>query len=179
MNKEKIIELVKTLNNNNYKDVFGAILIFEKLDYLQDLQDIDDKDIEYLEEVYNKFMDSPTITGLLNDELKEIIEEEEEDYKMIFDIEKFNDLMQESDILALEYLEPFIPKDLVDKYNAITQLNYTLTLFESGLLKGSIYDIYIDNRADLFRELGLVSIVTGNGNEYMQSKVILESEDKQ
>lgn len=69
MNKEKIIELVKTLNNNNYKDVFGAILIFEKLDYLQDLQDIDDKDIEYLEEVYNKFMDSPTITGLLNEEL--------------------------------------------------------------------------------------------------------------
>ena len=46
MNKEKIIELVKTLNNNDYKDVFGAILIFEKLDYLQDLQDIDDKDIE-------------------------------------------------------------------------------------------------------------------------------------
>lgn len=77
MNKEKIIELVKTLNNNNYKDVFGAILIFEKLDYLQDLQDIDDKDIEYLEEVYNKFMDSPTITGLLNDELKEFLESEE------------------------------------------------------------------------------------------------------
>lgn len=77
MNKEKIIELVKTLNNNNYKDVFGSILIFEKLDYLQDLQDIDDKDIEYLEEVYNKFMDSPTITGLLNEELKEFLESEE------------------------------------------------------------------------------------------------------
>lgn len=77
MNREKIIELVKTLNNNNYKDVFGAILIFEKLDYLQDLQDIDDKDIEYLEEVYNKFMDSPTITGLLNEELKEFLESEE------------------------------------------------------------------------------------------------------
>ena len=77
MNKEKIIELVKTLNNNNYKDVFGSILIFEKLDYLQDLQDIDDKDIEYLEKVYNKFMDSPTITGLLNEELKEFLESEE------------------------------------------------------------------------------------------------------
>lgn len=77
MNKEKIIELVKTLNNNNYKDVFGAILIFEKLDYLQDLQDIDDKDIEYIEEVYNKFIDSPTITGLLNEELKEFLESEE------------------------------------------------------------------------------------------------------
>lgn len=95
---------------------------------------------------------------------------------MIFDIEKFNNLMQESDILALGYLEPFIPKDLVDKYNAITQLKYTLTLFESGLLKGSIYDIYIDNRAELFRELGLDIIITGNESKFMQSKTILERE---
>ena len=80
MNKEKIIELVKTLNNNNYKDVFAAIVIFEKLEYLHDLQDIDDKDINMLEEIYDRFMESSTITGLLNDELKEIIEEEEEDY---------------------------------------------------------------------------------------------------
>lgn len=95
---------------------------------------------------------------------------------MIFDIEKFNNLMQESDILALGYLEPFIPKSLIDKYNAITQLNYTLTLFESGLLKGNIYDIYIDNRDNLFRELGLTVIVTGNDSEFMQSKAILERE---
>lgn len=80
MNKEKIIELVKTLNNNDYKDVFGAIVIFEKLEYLHDLQDIDDKDINMLEEIYDRFMESATITGLLNDDLKEIIEEEEEDY---------------------------------------------------------------------------------------------------
>ena len=95
---------------------------------------------------------------------------------MIFDIEKFNSLMQESDILALGYLEPFIPKDLVDKYNAMTQLNYTLALFESGLLKGNIYDIYIDNRNELFRELGLDIIITGNESKFMQSKAILERE---
>lgn len=95
---------------------------------------------------------------------------------MIFDIEKFNNLIQEGDILALGYLEPFIPKDLVDKYNAITQLNYTLTLFESGLLKGNIYDIYIDNRNELFRELGLDIIITGNESKFMQSKAILERE---
>lgn len=80
MNKEKIIELVKTLKSNNYKDIFAAIVIFEKLEYLHDLQDIDDKDINMLEEIYDRFMESSTITGLLNDELKEIIEEEEEDY---------------------------------------------------------------------------------------------------
>lgn len=95
---------------------------------------------------------------------------------MIFDIEKFNNLMQESDILALGYLEPFIPKSLIDKYNAITQLNYTLALFESGLLKGNIYDIYIDNRNELFRELGLDIIITGNESKFMQSKAILERE---
>lgn len=95
---------------------------------------------------------------------------------MIFDIEKFNNLIQEGDILALGYLEPFIPKSLIDKYNAITQLNYTLTLFESGLLKGNIYDIYIDNRDELFRELGLDIIITGNESKFMQSKAILESE---
>lgn len=95
---------------------------------------------------------------------------------MIFDIEKFNNLMKEGDILALAYLEPFIPKNLVDKYNAITQLNYTLTLFESGLLKGNIYDIYIDNRDNLFRELGLDIIITGNESKFMQSKAILERE---
>lgn len=95
---------------------------------------------------------------------------------MIFDIEKFNNLMQEGGILALEYLEPFIPKNLVDKYNAITQLNYTLTLFKSGLLKGNIHNIYIDNRDNLFRELGLNIIITGNESKFMQSKAILERE---
>lgn len=95
---------------------------------------------------------------------------------MIFDIEKFNNLMQESDILALEYLETFIPKSLVDKYNAITQLNYTLILFENGTLEGNIYDIYVDNRDNLFRELGLDIIITGNENKFMQSKAILERE---
>ena len=78
MNKEKIIELVKTLNNSDYKDVFGALIVYEKMDYLQDLQDFNDRDIEYLEKVYDKFMDSPTISGLLNEDLKEILEESEE-----------------------------------------------------------------------------------------------------
>lgn len=78
MNKNKIIELVKILKNSDYKDVFGALIVFEKLDYLQDLQDFNDGDIEYLEKIYNKSMDSHTISGLLNEELKEILEESEE-----------------------------------------------------------------------------------------------------
>lgn len=93
---------------------------------------------------------------------------------MMFDIEKFNELYNEGDLLALEYLEPFIPKELKNRYDAILKLNYINASFESGLLEGSIYDIYSLNREQFLRDLGLVSIVTGNRNEYMQSKVIKE-----
>lgn len=93
---------------------------------------------------------------------------------MMFDIEKFNELYNEGDLLALEYLEPFIPKELKDRYDAILRLNYTNASFESGLLEGSIYDIYSLNREQFLRDLGLISIVTGNSNEYMQSKAIKE-----
>ena len=93
---------------------------------------------------------------------------------MIFDIEKFNKLYNEGDLLALEYLEPFVPKELEDRYDAILKLNYINASFENGLLEGSIYDIYSLNREQFLRDLGLVSIVTGNSNEYMQSKAILE-----
>lgn len=78
MNKEKVIELVKILNNSNYKDVFGALIVFEKLDYLHNLEDFDDKDVEFLEGVYNKFMNSTTCTGLINEEINEFLESEED-----------------------------------------------------------------------------------------------------
>lgn len=77
MNKEKVIELVKILNNNDYRDVFGALMVFEKLDYLHSLEDFDNKDIEFLESVYNKFMDSPTCERLINEEINEFLESEE------------------------------------------------------------------------------------------------------
>ena len=93
---------------------------------------------------------------------------------MMFDIEKFNELYNEGDLLALEYLEPFIPKELQDRYDAILELNYANASFESGLLEGSIYDIYSLNREQFLRDLGLVIIVTGNRNEYMQNKAIKE-----
>lgn len=76
MNKEKVIELVKILNNSNYKDVFGALIVFEKLDYLHNLEDFNNKDVEFLESVYNKFMASTTCTGLINEEINEFLESE-------------------------------------------------------------------------------------------------------
>lgn len=94
--------------------------------------------------------------------------------KNVFDIEQFNELYNEGYLLALEYLEPFVPKELEDRYEAILELNYVNASFESGLLEGSIYDIYSLNREQFLRDLGLVSIVTGNSNEYMQSKLLKE-----
>ena len=72
MELEKIKELVKILHNNDYKNIFGAMIIFEKMDYLQELEDLDNKDMETLENIYNKYMDSKTITGLLNEEINDI-----------------------------------------------------------------------------------------------------------
>jgi len=77
MNKNNVKELVKQFENENYKDLFGALIVFEKLDYIIE-DDITDKDIEFLEKVYEEFMESKTISGLLNEELKDIIESESE-----------------------------------------------------------------------------------------------------
>ena len=77
MNKDNIIKLVKQFNEINYKDLFGALIVFEQLDYLYNLEDFNDKDVEFLEKIFNKFMDSD-ICGLLNEDLKELIEEVEE-----------------------------------------------------------------------------------------------------
>lgn len=82
MNKENIIKLVKELKNANYKDVVGSLVVYKILEnemyYSIELEELSDKDIKTLENIYNKFMESKTITGLLNDELKEIIESEME-----------------------------------------------------------------------------------------------------
>lgn len=74
MNIDKIKELVKILNNSDYKDVFSALVIFEYMDYLQDLNDFSNMDIEVMEEVYEEFMNNSNATGLLNSEIKEILE---------------------------------------------------------------------------------------------------------
>lgn len=80
MKKENIVRLVKELKNVNYKDVVGALVVYEILEnelyYDTELEELRDEDIKTLENIYDKFMESDTITGLLNDELKEIIESE-------------------------------------------------------------------------------------------------------
>ena len=58
MNLENIKELVCIFKNADYRDLFGALVLNEKIDYLHDLEDLQEKDIEYLEELYANFMES-------------------------------------------------------------------------------------------------------------------------
>lgn len=76
MNLENIKEIVKYLKNVSYTDLFGALMVFEHVDYLHDLEDLDQSDIDYLEDVYDYFMDNDYFTGLMN--CSEIIEGYEE-----------------------------------------------------------------------------------------------------
>ena len=81
MNKENIIKLVKEFKNVNYKDLVGALVVFEILEneyyYETELNELRDEDLKTLENIYEKWMDSD-IAGLLNEDLKEIINEEVE-----------------------------------------------------------------------------------------------------
>lgn len=58
MNLENIKELVRIFKNADYKDLFGALVLNEKIDYLHDLEDLQENDLEYLEELYTNFMNS-------------------------------------------------------------------------------------------------------------------------
>lgn len=75
MNIEKIKELVKTFRQSNYKDLFAALVLNEKIDFLHELEDLNDGDIKYLEELLIKFMDDESITSLLNPDIFDLMEE--------------------------------------------------------------------------------------------------------
>lgn len=75
MNKENIKKIIKHLRGVNYKDLFGALVLNEKVDF-EDLEDLTDSDIDYLESIYDEFMSRDDLT-LLNSELLEIIEGDE------------------------------------------------------------------------------------------------------
>ena len=76
MNLDRIKELVKQLRNENYKDLFAALILYEEIDYIHELEDVNEKDIEFLEKIYKKFMDKDYITSLINQDILDLMEEE-------------------------------------------------------------------------------------------------------
>ena len=77
MDIEKIKELVKIFKEANYKDLFGALIINERLDYMHDLDELNEGDIEILEGLFNRFMKSDNAT-LINRDLLDDLDDMEE-----------------------------------------------------------------------------------------------------
>lgn len=77
MDIEKIKELVKIFKETNYKDLFGALIINEQLDYMHDLDELNESDIEILEGLFNRFMKSDNAT-LINRDLLDDLDDMEE-----------------------------------------------------------------------------------------------------
>jgi hypothetical protein len=77
MDIEKIKELVKIFKEANYKDLFGALIINEQLDYMHDLDELNEGDIEILEGLFNRFMKSDNAT-LINRDLLDDLDDMEE-----------------------------------------------------------------------------------------------------
>ena len=73
----------------------------------------------------------------------------------MFSIDKFNELFKIGDLLALNYIENYVPKHLYNLYNAILEFNYINDLCENGVLRGSIYNIYQDNLYMFLKKVGL------------------------
>ena len=77
MKLEEVKELLRIFKSADYKALFGALVLNEKIDYMSEIEDVNNKDIEYLEELYDKFMESDNLT-LINSDLLNDMEVEYE-----------------------------------------------------------------------------------------------------
>lgn len=75
MNKNRIEELVKQFNKENYADLFGALIVFEQGDNFWN-KNLSDSDIAWLEKIYDYYMENDYYTGLINRDLIDYIEDE-------------------------------------------------------------------------------------------------------
>lgn len=64
MKLDLIKEYVKTLKNMDYRNFFGAFMVFEKIDYLHELEDLNEGDMEYLDGLYEFYMEKDYFCGL-------------------------------------------------------------------------------------------------------------------
>ena len=89
MKYENVKSLLKILNESNYEDVFGALLLYERGGFPKETgQELVKEDIEVLEEFFhNNFMKSKVINSLLHEGLMEEFDsfiEERENYYIPF-----------------------------------------------------------------------------------------------
>lgn len=82
MNIEEIKRLVREFHRVDYKNLFGALITYETEDYLHSIDDLNKGDMDFLEGLYDYFMNRDDITGLMDanaliEDYKNDLEEEE------------------------------------------------------------------------------------------------------
>ena len=78
MELDKIKQDLLKLKEMDYKELFILLVLNEKVEYKQDIQDITQADLNYLEQKYYEFIDDDNIASLLNEQVLEMINKEEE-----------------------------------------------------------------------------------------------------
>jgi hypothetical protein len=56
MELKDVKDLVNLFNEVNYKTLFKALMVYEQIDYIGELEDLTQEEIDYLEQVYNFYM---------------------------------------------------------------------------------------------------------------------------
>lgn len=76
MNIGRIKKLVKMYNNMDDKEFFASLVVFNTIDFLDELDEFSDGDIEYLEKLYRYYLKSDiNLTNV--DLLMEMFEDKE------------------------------------------------------------------------------------------------------
>ena len=71
MDLEKVKELIKIFKNSDYRNLFAAILLNENIDYLHDLEDLQEYDLKYVNEICDGYINGDY--NLFSDEILEKI----------------------------------------------------------------------------------------------------------
>lgn len=67
-----------------------------------------------------------------------------------FDIIEFNKMQEQGDLLALDYIEKFLPENLKELYKIVIELNYLLYITENSNILSEIEPLYILKKNELF-----------------------------
>lgn len=70
MNINKIKKLVETLIDEDYENVFAALVLYSRIDYKQEIEDITALDIKLIKKLYEKYTEG-NYDGIINVEMIE------------------------------------------------------------------------------------------------------------
>ena len=77
MDLKEIKRLVREFHRVDYRNLFGALITYETEDYLHNLDDLNKGDIEFLEGLYDYFIERDDIVGLID--ARQLIEDYKEE----------------------------------------------------------------------------------------------------